>query len=443
MVMLSKCFLPFIVAVIAIAQTAPAKGTFDIDGQILQRTELRQGYGALRKEDASPAFFIGQRSRVNANYSADRVDLKMSGQDIRIWGSTSQMKTSDNLFSIHEAWGRFRMLEHFYIKAGRQELAYDEHRFLGNVDWALQARAHDILLLQYERSPFSVHGGFAFNQERPGLTGHYYDRPAQYKTAQFFWSNYSDNSFDVSTLFWNEGLQYIKEQPDGTFSEDINFVQTFGLTNLEYSAGHFLFRTFYHHQTGKDTTGHEVNAYNTGTNVNATFPVSEDHNLSITAGFEILSGQSQIENEETSHAFTPKYGTNHRFNGFMDYFYVGGRHLNSVGLQDYSLRIKYEFNEGAFVGINGHYFMADAGIADEETPEPDALMDDYLGTEVDLTAGMVLFGPLSLQAGYSQMFGSSSLEALHNGNHKKLNHWGYIALHYRPGMDAPFTGLKF
>jgi hypothetical protein len=75
------------------------------------------------------------------------------------------------------------------------------------------------------------------------------------------------------------------------------------------------------------------------------------------------------------YAFTPFYGTNHKFNGFMDYFYVGN-HINSVGLND--VYLKYNWSKKKFV-INAdlHYF-ASAGKIAEDT-------ENNLGTELDLT----------------------------------------------------------
>ena len=416
---------------------------FKIDGQILQRSEIRNGYGNLRPADSDPAIFTGQRSRINAIYSGERTEFKVSGQDIRIWGSTPQMKASDNFLSIHEAWGRFNLTGDLFLKAGRQELAYDEQRFLGNVDWALQARAHDIFLLQYEGNPYSVQGGAAFNQEEARLTGHFYDLPGQYKSAQFAWANLDTASLSLSGLFWNEGRQFLTEDPEGDFVAEVNHVQAFGLTDAQWESNPLSARAFYHHQTGEDTLGRDKNAYNLGVELNYTFPVFEDHKLGLTGGFEILSGQSQIENDDENNAFQPSYGTNHRFNGYMDYFYAGGRHVNTVGLQDYHLRVKYEFSPEAFLSLNTHYFLADGNIADPEDPGPEAVMDSYLGTEIDLTGGLVLYGPFSIQAGYSHMLGTSSFETLRGGSHDDLNQWGYIALLFRPGEEGPFTGLKF
>jgi hypothetical protein len=52
-------------------------------------------------------------------------------------------------------------------------------------------------------------------------------------------------------------------------------------------------------------------------------PLNEQWTLR--GGFELLSGTDLQEPDKNS-AFTPWFGTNHRFNGHMDYFYVGNHH---------------------------------------------------------------------------------------------------------------------
>lgn len=132
---------------------------FSIDGQIIQRGEYRHGFSSLFGENDKPAGFIGQRARIHFNYKFENLVLSVSAQDIRVWGSTPQTKISDNFLSVHEAWAEYKFSENLSIKAGRQELNYDNARFLGNLDWALQARAHDFALIKYEDGDRKLHIG--------------------------------------------------------------------------------------------------------------------------------------------------------------------------------------------------------------------------------------------------------------------------------------------
>ncbi|MDV7396925.1 hypothetical protein RZS08_36340, partial [Arthrospira platensis SPKY1] len=92
------------------------------------------------------------------------------------------------------------------VKLGRQELVYDDARIFGNVDWAQQARTHDVALFRYEGS-FKLHAGFAYNQQNDLLFTTNYDLAGNYKSMQFLWFNKKWNQLNVSALFLNNGLE--------------------------------------------------------------------------------------------------------------------------------------------------------------------------------------------------------------------------------------------
>ena len=152
-------------------------------------------------------------------------------------------------------------------------------------------------------------------------------------------------------------------------------------------------------------------------------------------GIELLSGNDQVNaNATTDKAFTPFYGTNHKFNGHMDYFYVGN-HVNSVGLVDIYLPLKFKHKK--FTGvIIPHYFQSAAPIHDWESMDPDATMSSYLGTEVDLVVSFAIVQGLSVLAGYSQMFATTSMEAIKDvkGGSTRTNNWGWVMVNFSPTL---------
>jgi hypothetical protein len=153
--------------------------------------------------------------------------------------------------------------------------------------------------------------------------------------------------------------------------------------------------------------------------LNFLFEVSLKNGIS--AGFEHLSGNSYDKNDK-NYAFTPFYGTNHKFNGFMDYFYVGN-HINSVGLND--VYLKYSYKKDKF-GFDGHlHYFASAGKISADAK-------NYLGTEVDLGISYAVQPNALLSAGWSVMFAGESLELLKGGDHTAGQHWGYIMLSVTP-----------
>jgi hypothetical protein len=418
----------------------------DFDAQILQRAEYRHGYGTLINSDVNPAFGILQRSRIGVNYKGDndRLTMRISGQDIRLWGATGQVKMGDGFFSIHEAWGEYKLTDKLTARAGRQELVYDDHRILGNLDWLMQARAHDAAILKYTEETWAVHLGAAYNQDQFGASGNLFTLN-NYKAAQYLWAEKKSKKFSIGFLAWNNGMQFVETDDAGVTNESIKYAQTIGIPKINYKAGNLEFNSFYYHQIGKDQLNRDVNAFDASAEVSYKITLNDSVNnqLMFTLGGEMLSGTSQVNQpDNTNNSFDPLYGTPHRFNGYMDYFYVGGRHLNSVGLIDGFFKVKYNFNPKYWINVNTHYFMAAADVLDPTEIDPTAA-DSFLGIEVDFTLGMVLNPSFSIQAGYSQMFASETMEYLRGGDRNAINNWGYVMLVYRPHSKAKFIGLKF
>ena len=179
-------------------------------------------------------------------------------------------------------------------------------------------------------------------------------------------------------------------------------------------------------QTGKGkltSNNTTVNAYNVGVNIN--YAVTNEVKAGL--GYEYLSGKDQTDTENIIKSFNPIFGTNHAFNGFMDYFYVGN-HKNTVGLQDVYLKLNYAPNKWNFA-VTPHVFMT---AADVKYPLASDIMDNYLGTEVDVTVGYSLHKNIGISAGYSQMFGTETLEVLKGGNKDLDNNWAYVMVNFNP-----------
>ena len=140
-----------------------------------------------------------------------------------------------------------------------------------------------------------------------------------------------------------------------------------------------------------------------------------------TVGIEHLSGTDYNETSKVK-SFTPFYGTNHKFNGFMDYFFVGN-HIGSVGLND--VYLKYSFSKNK-IGINAdlHYFGAAAKIS-AESPQ-------YLGTELDISVSWLVQPAAKISGGFSRMFAGKSMQTIKGGDYKTAQNWAYVMLSVTP-----------
>jgi hypothetical protein len=156
-------------------------------------------------------------------------------------------------------------------------------------------------------------------------------------------------------------------------------------------------------------------------------------------GIEIMSGQSQTDTtrayQNIDHVFNTLYGTGHKFNGYMDYFYAGSAH-GGVGLQDIYIRSKYKA-ENYWAGADAHFFLAGADVLDTKALAASgtySAMSPGLGTEIDLTFAYNFSKMFTVQAGYSQLFATETLQALKGGRSDLGQNWAYLMLIFKPEL---------
>ncbi len=393
-----------LIAGIIIANISNAQ--FLLTGEFRPRTEFNHGYKSLAIENQDWSVPTTQRTRLNLMFTSEPVKTKLTLQDVRLWGNQAQLVANhDFAVSVHEAWADVKLANNFSVKAGRQELAYDDHRIFGNVGWAQQARSHDLALFKYE-SNFKFHFGIA-HHENSNITNSIYSGPDAYKNLQFAWFNLTSESNSLSLLFLNNGVPVLKGAEEVT-----NYGQTFG---GRYSLGLevITLASNLYYQTGKHASGKDIRAMN--------FLFEASLKTGFTAGFEYLSGNSYNKNDKI-YAFNPLYGTNHKFNGFMDYFYVGN-HINSVGLNNFYLKYSLSAKKVVF-NADLHYFASAGKIAKDA--------DKPLGAEIDLTFTYKVNEISTISAGWSTMFAAESMELLKGGDRNAGNHWAYLMISVTP-----------
>ncbi len=409
--MIKKALFTFVFLMII---SSVLKAQFSLTGEIRPRSEYRHGFSSLIGPDEDAAFFVSQRSRLNFGYEHTDVKVFISLQDVRVWGEVPQLNRSDVNSSIHEAWAEIPVNQQLALKLGRQELIYDNSRIFGNVDWAQQGRSHDLALLKLDLpSGIRLHGGLAFNQEGERRIGTIYQL-GNYKTMQYVWFNYKPGNTGISLLAMNLGFQHSVEKTVFNQTLGAYITQDLGDTRLEGA---------YYRQTGRDAFDRDLSAWYLG--AEASTPLSEQ--WTARAGFEWLSG-TNMRTTHKNNSFNPWFGTNHRFNGHMDYFYVGN-HINNVGLRDLYLSASY--SQGPWMGMAAlHGFWADAGLY--EAGPPSEQMDAYLGTELDLMMGYAINPSVALRFGYSHMFASRTMERIKGGSRNEPQYWLWTMIVIKP-----------
>lgn len=383
-----------------------------VDAEIRPRTEYRHGFKSLFPDNAKAAFFTSQRTRLNFSHSIEKLNFYMSLQDIRVWGDVPQLNNSDaNGFSLHQAWGELLLDSNFSLKLGRQEVAYDDQRIFGSVGWAQQARSHDLALLKYKKDNFKLDVGLAFNQSKENLTGTNLTTPKTYKSMQYAWLHKKWNHFSASFLLLNNGLQS---------ANGIKYSQTIG-THLKSKKNRFNYTANLYYQFGNDVANNDLSAYLLGLEAN----YKATNKTAFGLGFELISGNDYNTAAGKNNAFTPFYGTNHKFNGFMDYFYVGN-HANNVGLVDFYVKANFKLNTKSSLTAFIHNFSAAADINNTVTKQ--------LGTELDVVYAYKFTKEIGLKAGYSQMFAADGMEVLKANTDNNTNNWAWVMLTIKPTL---------
>lgn len=425
---------------------------FTLEGQYLPRTEFRNGFKKPILEGQDPAIFTEHRARLIAGYKTEKLGFKLSVQDVRIWGETGQINKSDQLLSTHEAYGEYYASPKSTFRIGRQEVIYDGHRLFGSLDWAMQGRALDAARYLYKDdkgNQFDLmatwnQNGFGDGAPEPAkLVGNIYSASSGAGTTRIF-----NLPLPKSQLM----AYYKKKLSKGTVGimllDDIfNSNDSTNITHSSYTLGitpDFAF--------GKLKAGGQF--YYTGGSAGKTYTAGAYENIALGGfmvnayiqhtgikgkpliGIDYLSGDdaatSKIE------GWSPSYGTNHKFYGFMDYFYVGNGHgganAKSAGLMDVYLQTSFKLTEKASLLGHLHYFASTAARTFAATGES---FKGTLGTELDLVANYNLAPGIALKAGYSQLFGiTETMKLLKLGNPNQeiagMQNWVWVMFAFSP-----------
>ncbi len=85
-----------------------------IDAEVRPRGELTHSKKKLASPDEDAVFGISQRTRLNVGYKSEKIDLYISLQDVRMWGSTPQLAVGDGAATtLHQAYG-----DHDFLPGG-------------------------------------------------------------------------------------------------------------------------------------------------------------------------------------------------------------------------------------------------------------------------------------------------------------------------------------
>ena len=388
---------------------------FTLSGQLRPRFEYRNGAYQALQEGEEPAILVNNRLRLNMDYRF-RQDLQLyvSLQQVNIWGQAPQVQVIDRTggLSVFEAYAALPLGGGFDLKLGRQQIVLDEDRIFGSLDWHPAGRAHDAVNINWRPvENLYLCSFFAFNQNyldgkaaTDKINGNVNNPKGQYFTPgqpyQHMEALHAHYAFtpeqQLSFLFANLGLR-------NDDKADYN-MQTFGV----------------HYRGRSESLCYGAEAYLLAAMVGYKFLPS----LSATMGIDYLSGNNTTDSPDKDKVFTPFSGTNHKFYGFMDYYYVS--YTPKVGLLNPYISATVKTSEKGNLSATGHYFRS-AGKIDGKTR--------HLGVEADLVYTHKLQPFASLQVGYSVHKVSGSYNTLRGFSATRpWQDWFWCSININPTM---------
>ena len=444
-----KKWLSMLLFVTSMAFNHAANAQFSFSGQLRTRTELRDGQGNPLPEDSKAALFTSQRTRLNAAYNAYRLSFFVSLQDVRVWGqdvsTINRTTTQDNNgLMLHEAWAEIGLTDttnkkiKLALKIGRQELVYDDQRLLGNLDWLQQARRHDAAVLKLDTKRFTVHTGFAFNQNKENASGTKYNStpagnyPAttnggtMYKSMEYAYAGYKLKAGNISWLL-------VADQFSKYHTDVVNNIPTKIIDDgvwSRFTTGLFLLNKFNdftitasaYYQHGKSAVGNKIS----GTLLSGAGFYSINKMFTAGAGIDYTSGGN---NGTTSKAFDPLYGTPHKFWGSMDYYYAASGFGNK-GLVDYYVKTKIKPAAAWQVNADAHQFFSASSITGIQGNK----LSKNFGTEADINCMYALTKIISFEGGYSHYWSTATLvspQVKNIANAQSNNNWAYLSVNVK------------
>ncbi|MBM0650252.1 alginate export family protein [Capnocytophaga genosp. AHN8471] len=413
----------------------PPPNEFTLSAQLRPRFEYRNGAYRPLVEGESPAILTNNRTRLNFDYKhTDRLHLYISLQNVNVWGQSQQIQAVDRTggMSVFEAYAEFPLVNTLSAKVGRQMIVLDDDRIFGSLDWHPAGRSHDAVNLNWTPSEkLTLRGFFAYNQSgstttptlnvntpsgqnfTPGLG-------QDYQHLQALHAHYSiSEAHQLSLLFANLGYR-----TDDSADQNM---QTFGAhytgksNQLSYGASAYM-------QTGKNAGGTEKSAYMFAVNAGYKFsPI-----FGLTAGVDYLSGNASDDTSGKDKKFNPFSGTNHKFYGFMDYYYVGApgsKAAPSAGLLNPYLTANVRTGEKSNLSATFHYFAPAAKF------EVGGKKHSSYGSEIDLVYNLKVQPFIGLQVGYSTYFANDGTKALKGtANQRGYQDWFWCSLNINPKL---------
>lgn len=401
---------------------------FVLNSEIRPRGEIRNGYKSLFSDEDNTAYFVSQRTRLGASYTTDNYILKITGQDVRVWGdeswySSTGIKGDASSIDLYEAWFQINLSANSSLKIGRQEWKYDNQRLLSNRNWGQSGMAYDGLLYNFDNKDLRVNIGLSLNNDAENIAGNEYT-PDKIKFLDFIYLNKKLGQKSVITF---TGILSGYQKEEG--SETVYVTATYG-PYFTINHNSFDLEGSFFHQTGTNNKSQNVTAYLFS--LSGLYKFSEKFNLG--PGIDIISGNDLSNTSNTDRSFDLLYGGRHRFSGEMDLFTNLSKNTLDAGLIDIFAKTNLSFNKKNSLTFAYHYFSTQKRIPDPNNNTKN--LEKSLGSEFDLMYRYKTDMPLELRLGFILYDSTKIMDIIQgiNGEGSSLQYFTYLQLSFTPDL---------
>lgn len=419
---------------------------FSLDAEFRPRGEFRSGYKAPLSKTDDPAFVIFERIRLGASYKSQLINARITVQDARVFGQETQQqvptgtKLDAPATTLYEGWAELVFPKGFAFRIGRQQLKYDDQRLLSASNWSNTGNAFDLALLLYKNKDFQANLGYAYNNnQKDPLAGNYEYGTSFYKTMGFLWlsQRIEDSGLKITAIGIAEGFQTTETREgeireDGTREEIKEYKNHYRFTyggNIDFGKTGFplsLHATIYG-QSGKTKKGDQtLSSYLMA--LKAGYVIVPSFNICL--GADLYSGTGSAAKD--NHTFQALYGSNHAFNGAMDYWCMNT--LPKGGLLNLTATATYKIKKVSICASFHHFnLQKDMGYREKN-----------LGQELDLDITYRFCSFAVIQGGWSTYFSSDITNAVRgvtgfggtatSATPTRFKQWAYLSLCITPTL---------
>jgi hypothetical protein len=306
-------------------------------------------------------------------------------QDLRFWGEeVSSRDRAADAVDFHQAYLEVDSLPGIggSFRAGRQEVALGEGRFIAAPDWGQAGQSFDGV--RWDRPMGGARVELVYLRLREGST------PIHAYSADFtaVWLTVPGENLGSLELLAVHNRSGASEEAHRT---------TLGPTWKKRS-GNLSFRVQGMWQFGEET-GQNVSAYMLA--ARGSIHLLEEKGT-LTLWYDHLSGDSDAADGKAD-AFSTLFGGRHRYYGRADYFLSIPVDTGGLGLIDRALKLEYHPTTLLSVNLDLHSFR---------TEEKGELSNQELAEEVDLWVRYRFREALDLEVGYALTWAGTAMEEL-------------------------------